>query len=299
MGTRDDDFVERLFIATNHETFLYFTNKGKVYALKVYEIPEAGPSAKGRALVNLLTLEEGEKILGMLPTRGCFDESHCLVMATREGLDQEDRHDRVRLHPHQREDRHHLPGGRRTRGRRRERGAATTSSSPRATASASPSPRSEVRSTGRTSMGVIGIRLREGDRVVEMEILRGAVVESSDEEGQGKAVAMEGDILTVTERGYGKRTPLGHYRIQGRGGYGVINIQVTAKNGPVVGGLHVHDQDEIMVITAGGQILRTPVKGISRVGRRTQGYKLITPNAGDQVAALAHVVAEEAEPEIK
>jgi len=106
---------------------------------------------------------------------------------------------------------------------------------------------------------------------------------------------MEGDILTVTERGYGKRSPLGHYRIQGRGGYGVINIQVTAKNGPVVGGLHVHDRDEIMVITAGGQILRTPVKGISRVGRRTQGYKLITPNAGDTVAAIAQMIPEEVE----
>jgi DNA gyrase subunit A len=298
MGTRDDDFVERLFIATNHETFLYFTNKGKVYALKVYEIPEASPSAKGRALVNLLTLDEGEKILGMLPTRGSFDESHCLVMATREGLIKKTVMTEF--------------ASIRTNGK-----IAITFQEGDELMSAGVSAgsdhlflatrngqcitfaESEVRATGRTSMGVIGIRLREGDRVVEMEILRGAVVESSDEEGQGKAVAMEGDILTVTERGYGKKTPLSHYRIQGRGGYGVINIQVTAKNGPVVDGLHVHDQDEIMVITAGGQILRTPVKGISRVGRRTQGYKLITPNAGDQVAALAHVVAEEAEPEIK
>ncbi len=296
MATREDDFVERLFIATNHETFLFFTNKGKVYALKVYEIPEASPSAKGRALVNLLSLEEGEKILGMLPTRGCFDESHCLVMATREGLIKKTvmtefasirANGKIAITFQEGDE---LVGAGVSAGNDHlflatRNGQCITFAE------------EEVRATGRTSMGVIGIRLRQGDRVVEMEILRGAVVESSDEEGQGKAVAMEGDILTVTERGYGKKTPLSHYRIQGRGGYGVINIQVTAKNGPVVDGLHVHDQDEIMVITAGGQILRTPVKGISRVGRRTQGYKVITPNAGDQVAALAHVVAEETEPE--
>ncbi len=296
MATREDDFVERLFIATNHETFLYFTNKGKVYALKVYEIPEASPSAKGRALVNLLNLEEGEKILGMLPTRGCFDEKHSLVMATREGLIKKTvmtefssirANGKIAITFQEGDE---LVGAG-VSGGGDHLFLATRNGQ------CIVFPEEDVRATGRTSMGVYGIRLREGDRVVEMEILRGAVVESSDEEGQGKAVAMEGDILTVTERGYGKRTPLGHYRIQGRGGYGVINIQVTTKNGPVVGGLHAHDKDEVMVITAGGQILRTPAKGISRVGRRTQGYKLITPASGDLVAAIAHVVAEEAEPE--
>ncbi len=250
---------------------------------------------RGAPCVNLLSLEEGEKILGMLPTRGCFDEQHCLVMATREGLVKKtvmtefasirtngkiaitfqegdelvgagvSDGDGPRLPRHAQRPVHRLPRGRGAAPRAARAWASSASACARATAS---------------------WRWRS---------CAGAVVESSDEEGQGKAVAMEGDILTVTERGYGKRTPLGHYRIQGRGGYGVINIQVTAKNGPVVGGLHVHDRDEIMVITAGGQILRTPVKGISRVGRRTQGYKLITPNAGDTVAAIAQMIPEEVE----
>jgi DNA gyrase subunit A len=293
MATREDDFVERLFVATNHETFLFFTNRGKVHALKVDEIPEASPSAKGRALVNLLNLGGEEKVLDLLSTRGCFDENHYLVMATREGLVKKTvmkEFESIRSNgkiaiTFQEGDElvgagissgsDHLFLGTRN-------GQCITFAE------------EEVRSTGRTSRGVIGIRLRAKDRVVEMEILSGAVVESSDEEGQGKAVEMEGDILTVTERGYGKRTPLKHYRIQGRGGYGVINIQITAKNGPVVGGMRVAGQDEIMVITAGGQILRTPVKGISRVGRRTQGFKIITPDKDDQVVAVAHMAAEEA-----
>ena len=293
MAIREDDFVERLFVATNHETFLFFTNRGKVHALKVYEIPEASPSAKGRALVNLLNLEGEEKVLDLLSTRGCFDENHYLVMATREGLVKKTvmkEFESIRSNgkiaiTFQEGDElvgagissgsDHLFLGTRN-------GQCITFAE------------EEVRATGRTSRGVIGIRLRAKDRVVEMEILSGAVVESSDEEGQGKAVEMEGDILTVTERGYGKRTPLKHYRIQGRGGYGVINIQITAKNGPVVGGMRVAEQDEIMVITAGGQILRTSVKGISRVGRRTQGFKVITPDKDDQVVAVAHMAAEEA-----
>jgi DNA gyrase subunit A len=293
MATREDDFVERLFVATNHETFLFFTNRGKVHALKVYQIPEASPAAKGRALVNLLNLEGEEKVMDLLSTRGCFDENHYLVMATREGLVKKTvmkEFESIRSNgkiaiTFQEGDElvgagissgsDHLFLGTRN-------GQCITFAE------------EEVRSTGRTSRGVIGIRLRAKDRVVEMEILSGAVVESSDEEGQGKAVEMEGDILTVTERGYGKRTPLKHYRIQGRGGYGVINIQITAKNGPVVGGMRVAEQDEIMVITAGGQILRTPVKGISRVGRRTQGFKVITPDKDDQVVAVAHMAAEEA-----
>jgi DNA gyrase subunit A len=297
MGTREDDFVERLFVATNHETFLFFTNKGKVYALKVYEIPEASPASKGRALVNLLNLEPEERVLGMLPTRGCFDEQHFLVMATREGLVKKTvmrefesirRTGKIAITFQEGDE---LVG------------AGVSSGSDHIFLATQGGmcitfPEEEVRATGRTSQGVIGIRLKNGDRVVEMEVLTGAVVESVDEEeGQGKAVAMEGDILTVTERGYGKRTPLNRYRIQGRAGTGVINLQVTAKNGPVVGGMHVREDEEIMVITAGGQILRTPVKGISRVGRRTQGFKVIVPAEGDHVAAVTHLVSENGEGE--
>jgi len=293
MTTREDDFVERLFVASTHDTFLFFTNKGKVYALKVYEIPEASTSAKGRALVNLLSLEQDEKLLGLLSTRGCFDEKHFLVLATRGGLVK-----RTVMQEFE---------SIRTTGKIAitfqegdELVAADISEGKSHVFLATRNghsivfPEDDVRPTGRTSQGVIGIRLKGEDHVVEMEVLTGAVVESSDEEGIGKAVEVEGDILTVTEKGYGKRTPLKHYRIQGRGGSGIINIQITAKNGSVVGGMYVKEGEEIMVITAGGQILRTPVKGISRVGRRTQGFKVITPSAGDHVAAIAHMALEEA-----
>ncbi|MGA9751389.1 MAG: DNA gyrase subunit A [Acidobacteriota bacterium] len=292
MGTREDDFVERLFVASTHDRFLFFTNRGKVYALKVYEIPEASASAKGRALVNLLSLDPEEKLLGLLSTRGLFDEKHCLVLATRQGLVKRtvmSEFESIRASgkiaiTFQEGD--ELVGAGISGGESHIFLATHMGQS-------IIFPEADVRPTGRTSQGVIGIRFKGDDFVVEMEVLTGSVVESSDEEGQGKAVAVEGDILTVTQRGYGKRTPLSHYRIQGRGGYGIINLQVTGKNGHVVGGLHVGEEDEIMVITAGGQVLRTPVKGISRVGRRTQGFKVITPDKDDHVAAIARLAPEE------
>ncbi len=286
MSTRGDDFVERLFVASTHDTFLFFSNLGKVYSLKVYQIPEASTAAKGRALVNLLSLEPGEKILGSLSARKCFDEEHYLILATRQGLVK-----RTVMQEFESirstgkiaitfQDGDELVGADISGGRSHvflatRKGQCIIFAE------------DEVRPTGRTSRGVIGIRLKPDDEVVEMDVLTGTVVDSADEEGQGKAVEVEGDFLTVTEKGYGKRTPLKHYRIQGRAGYGVINIQVTAKNGPVVGGIRVSDEDEIMVITAGGQILRTPVNGISRVGRRTQGFKVIRPDQDDHVAAIA------------
>jgi DNA gyrase subunit A len=292
MGTREDDFVERLFVASTHDRFLFFTNRGKVYALKVYEIPQASASAKGRALVNLLNLNPEEKILGLLSTRGLFDEKHYLVLATRQGLVKRtamSEFESIRASgkiaiTFQEGD--ELVGAGISGGESHIFLATHMGQS-------IIFPETDVRPTGRTSQGVIGIRFKGDDFVVEMEVLTGSVVESSDEEGQGKAVAVEGDILTVTERGYGKRTPLSHYRIQGRGGYGIINLQVTGKNGHVVGGLHVGEEDEIMVITAGGQVLRTPVKGISRVGRRTQGFKVISPDKDDHVAAIARLAPEE------
>jgi DNA gyrase subunit A len=293
MGTREDDFVEHLFVASTHDRFLFFTNRGKVYALKVYEIPEGGSAGKGRALVNLLSLEEGEKVLGMLAAGKLFDEKHHLVMATREGLVKKTvmaEFESIRANgkiaiTFQEGDElvgAGISGGDSHIFLATRNGQCITF------------PETDVRSTGRTSQGVIGIRLKGMDRVVEMEVLTGAVVASADEEGEGTAVQVEGAILTVTEKGYGKRTPLSHYRIQGRGGSGVINIQVTAKNGPIVGGMHVHEADEVMVITAKGQVIRTPVRGISQVGRRTQGYRVIALEKGDVVVAVAgHAGAED------
>jgi len=297
MTTRDDDFLEHLFVASNHERFLFFSNQGKVYGLKVYELPEAGTAAKGRALVNVLSLEAEEKILGILSARGCFDDAHYLVLATRKGTVKKtvmSEFDSIRANgkiaiAFKEDD--ELVGAGITDGQSHiflatRNGQCITF------------PEEDVRPMGRVSQGVIGIKLRKGDEVVEMEALTGTVVEAYDEEGAGKAVAGEGDILTVTEHGYGKRTPLAHYRIQGRAGSGIINIQLTPKNGPVVGGLRVKEDAEIVVVTAHGQLIRTPVKGISQIGRRTQGFKVISLDAGDKVVCVAqHAGGESAEGE--
>ncbi|MEW5765359.1 MAG: DNA gyrase subunit A [Acidobacteriota bacterium] len=291
MGTRDDDFVERLFVASNHDRFLFFSNLGKVYSLKVYELPEAGTAAKGRALVNLLSLEPEEKILGLLSARGCFDEVHFLVLATRNGI--------VKKTPMSEFESIRANGKIAMTFREGDElvGAGITDGRSHVFLATRAGhcitfPEDDVRPMGRTSQGVIGIRLKGADEVVEMEVLTGAVVESFDEDGAGKAVAGEGSILTVTEKGFGKRTPLSHYRIQGRAGSGIINIQTTAKNGPVVGGLHVREEDEIVVVTAQGQLIRTPVKGISEIGRRTQGFKVISLGEGDKVVSVAKHVPE-------
>ena len=299
MGTKDDDFVEHLFVASTHDRFLFFTNRGKVYALKVYQIPETGTTARGRALVNLLDTEPDEKVMGMLPARGCFDKDHYLVMATRKGLVKKtimSEFESIRTNGKiamtfndgdELVDANISEGNSHIFLATREGQCITF-------------PESDVRHTGRQSKGVIGIRLKRQDYVVGMKVLFGQVVESADDEGAGTAVEMEGEILTITSKGFGKRTPLDHYRIQGRAGTGVINIQVTSKNGLVVGSMHVKKEDEVMVITAGGQIIRTPVKGISRVGRRTQGYKVISREKGDEVVAVARfalVTGEEDLPE--
>jgi len=294
MTTRDDDFVEHLFVASNHDRFLFFSNQGKVYSLKVYELPEAGTAAKGRALANVLTLEAEEKVLGIVSARGCFDDAHYLVLATREGIVKKtvmSEFDSIRTNGKIAiafKEGDELVGAGISDGKSHifmatRNGQCITF------------PEEDVRAMGRASQGVIGIKLRKGDQVVEMEVLSGTVVESYDEEGAGKAVAGEGDILTVTEHGYGKRTPLAHYRIQGRAGSGIINIQVTAKNGPVVGGLQVREDAEIVVITAHGQLIRTPVKGISEIGRRTQGFRVITLEEGDKVVCVAKHAGVEGE----
>ena len=137
------------------------------------------------------------------------------------------------------------------------------------------------------------MKLKKGDQVEALEVLTGSIVDTTDEEGAAKALSVEGAILTVTKNGYGKRTPLEFYRIQGRGGFGIINIQVTKKNGEMVGGLRVVDKDQIMVVTAKGQLIRTKVDGISKIGRRTQGLKVISLEEGDEVVGVAKLVQDQ------
>jgi len=294
MATREDDFVEHLFVAMNKDSLLFFSNRGKIYHLKVYEIPEASPSAKGRALVNLLNLEKDEKIVSFVSARGCFDDKHFLVLATKKGVVKK------------------TPMTEYSQIRSNGKFAITFKNGDELIGVAISDGGSyiflatkggksiifneqDIRPTGRTSQGVVGMRLKNGDEVVELEVLNGTVVDTEDEEGAAKALSIEGDILTVTKNGYGKRSPLNFYRIQGRGGSGIINIMVTEKNGPMVGGLKVVDGDEIMVVTAKGQLIRTKVSGISRIGRRTQGLKIISLEEGDEVAGVARLIPEDEE----
>lgn len=294
MATREDDFVEHLFVAMNKDSLLFFSNRGKIYHLKVYEVPEASPSAKGRALVNLLNLDKDEKIVSFVSARGCFDDNHFLVLATKKGV--------VKKTPMTEYSQIRSNGKFAITFKNGDEliGAAISDGSSYIFLATKGGksiifPEEDVRATGRTSQGVVGMRLKNGDEVVELEVLNGTVIDTEDEDGAAKALSIEGDILTVTKNGYGKRSPLNFYRIQGRGGSGIINIMVTEKNGPMVGGLKVVDSDEIMVVTAKGQLIRTKVSGISRIGRRTQGLRIISLEEGDEVAGVAKLIPEEEE----
>ncbi|MCX7830390.1 MAG: DNA gyrase subunit A, partial [Acidobacteria bacterium] len=294
MATREDDFVEHLFVAMNKDSLLFFSNRGKIYHLKVYEIPEASPAAKGRALVNLLNLDKDEKIVSFVSARGCFDDKHFLVLATKKGI--------VKKTPMTEYSQIRSNGkfaitfknGDELIGAAISDGGSYIFLATRGGKSII-FPEEDVRPTGRTSQGVTGMKLKNGDEVVELEVLNGTVVDTEDEEGAAKALSIEGDILTVTKNGYGKRSPLNFYRIQGRGGSGIINIMVTEKNGPMVGGLKVIDSDEIMVVTAKGQLIRTKVSGISKIGRRTQGLRIISLDEGDEVSGVARLIPDEEE----
>jgi DNA gyrase subunit A len=270
MGTKEEDFVETLFTASTHDYLLFFTDAGKVYWLKVHEIPEAGRAAKGKAMVNLLALAGDEKVTATLPVKE-FREDHYVVMATRMGtikktelsaygnprqggiialtLDEGDKLIGVEITDGQREillgTRHGIVI------RFREE---------------------DVRPMGRTAHGVRGISLDEGNYVIGMETITPDSTAS---------------ILTVTEGGYGKRTLVSEYRLQGRAGRGIISVKVTEKNGPAVSFHQVRGSDEIMVMTAEGKILRTKVDDVREIGRNAQGVRLIDMEDTDRVVGVA------------
>ncbi|MGH7363488.1 MAG: DNA gyrase subunit A, partial [Candidatus Methylomirabilales bacterium] len=276
MVTKEEDYVEHLFVASTHSSLLFFTDRGKVLWVKVHEVPQAGRAAKGKAAVNLLQLEPGEKITTLIPIRQ-FEVDRYLMMATRRGivkktelsaygnpraggiialtLDEGDELIAVEL----------------------TRGTDAVFLGTRQ-GQAIRFKEEEVRPMGRIARGVIGISLEEGDQVVGMEI-----------------VSEGATILTVTERGYGKRTDLSEYRLQGRGGKGIINIRVTEKNGPVVSLKKVSDEDGLMMISQEGKVTRLNVRDVSVIGRATQGVRLQGLEAGDQVAAITRLVTEEGE----
>jgi DNA gyrase subunit A len=269
-GTREEDFIEHLFIASTHSYILVFTDRGRVYWVKVHEVPQGGRTAKGKAIVNLVEMSQQERVAAVLPVKE-FDDTHFIMMCTRNGtakktplsaysnprrggivaigVDGEDSLiDAV------------LTDGTQDIILQKRNGKAIRFNE------------QDVRPMGRTAYGVRGVTLEEDDAVVGMI-----------------AVKREASLLVATQNGYGKRSPISEYRITGRGGKGIISIQTTERNGPVVAALEVVPSDQVMLITRGGIVIRTKVSEISEIGRNTQGVRLINLEGGDQLIDVAKV----------
>jgi DNA gyrase subunit A len=274
MGTKEEDFVSMLFIASMHSYVMFFSGLGKVYWLKVHELPEAGRASKGRAIVNLLSLSPGETVATILPVRE-FSEGKFVVMATEQGIIK-----KTELMEYSRP----RAGGIIAIGlNERDRLIATAITTGQDEVFLSTRQgmsirfhEEDVRSMGRAATGVRGIDLEEGDALVGMDILR-----------------PQGTMLSVTEKGYGKRTAVEEYRNQSRGGKGVITLKVTEKTGPVVGVCQVADGDEAMLVTDGGKIIRMAVGEIRVIGRNTQGVRLIGLSDNERVASIARLAEKE------
>ncbi len=274
--TREEDFVEYLFVASTHSYILFFTTVGKVYWIKVHELPQAGRTARGKPIVNLLHLEEGEKVSAFLSVRE-FQEGRFVVFATQKGLvkktelmayanprstgiraialEQRDEVIGVHLTDVQQEIILSTMDGQSIRFKE-----------------------GQVRPTGRGTYGVVGMRLDKRDQVVSMEIL-----------------SLGANILTVSENGYGKRTAMEEYRFQSRGGKGIITMKTTKKTGRVVGVQQVTEDDQLMLVTYKGKIIRLRIKDIRIIGRNTQGVRLIDLESGERVVSLARLAEKDEE----
>ena len=278
MRTRDEDFVSHLFVASTHAYIMIFSDRGRAYWLKVHEIPDVGPGGKGKSIANLVSMEDGERIAAMLAVKE-FEDDKFIVMGTRRGIV--------------------------------KKTALSAFSNPRAGGiiamgveegdaviavqvtdgtgevfigtrygMAIRFPETDVRPVGRTAYGVRGISLRGEDYVVAMEVVKPG-----------------GTLLTVTERGFGKRTEIDEYRVQSRGGVGIINIATTTRNGLVVGVAYVQQGDELLLMTQQGMILRMPTDDVRAIGRATQGVTLINIEGDDKVVSIARLVEKEEEGE--
>ena len=273
--TREEDFVERLFVANTHDTVLFFSNRGKVYWVRVYELPRAARTARGRPMVNILPLEEGERISAILPMRE-VDQDGFVLMATSLGIVKKtpcadfSRPRSTGLIAVDLLDDDRLVGVAVTDGSRDVMLATSDGKLIRF-------PESDVRAMGRTARGVRGIRLGRRARVISLMI------------------ASDGLVLTATENGYGKCTPAAEYRRQGRAGQGLISIRTSRRNGAVVGADLVEGNDELMLITDGGKLVRTRVNEVSVLGRNTQGVKLISLSAGERLVGLERLVDDQEE----
>ncbi len=274
MGTRDEDFVEHLFVASTHDTFLFFTNLGKVYWRRVFEIPKSGRTGRGKAIVNLLDLAEAEKLTAILEV-STFEPGFFILMATRNGIVKKTdlmAYSRpmsigiiaLNLTPGD-----ELIAARITDGTMNVFLGSAMGKSIRFH-------ESDVRSTGRVTRGVKGMNLASGDGIVGMEVLS---------HGQ--------TLFTATENGYGKRTSIDEYPVQKRGGMGVITIKTSERNGHVVAILLVEEDDDLMLVTDSGKLIRMPIRGISVISRNTQGVKLMGMGPEEHVIGAARLAEKE------
>ncbi|MEB2345267.1 MAG: DNA gyrase subunit A [Deltaproteobacteria bacterium] len=287
METREEDFVARLFVASTHAYVLFFTNRGRVHWKKVWELPQLGRAAKGRSLANLLALAEGERVQATLPVRSFDDagreaagppdqQGGYVLLCTRHGVIKKTdlsafsnprRGGIIAIHLDSEDE---LIAAARTSGSNQVLIATRSGKSVRFE-------ETDVRPMGRAAMGVRGVSLVGDDLVVGMEILSPGAT-----------------ILSVTQNGYGKRTPLDDYRLQKRGGQGIITIRTSERNGPVIGVAQVTDDDEVMLITDGGKVLRCRVSGISTMGRATQGVTLMDLAEGEKLVSITRLAERDA-----
>jgi DNA gyrase subunit A len=279
-GTKDEDFIEKMFVANTHDYILCFSNRGRLYWLKVYNVPQGGRGARGKPIVNLLPLEEGEKINALLPVKA-FDDDHYVFMATSNGIVK-----KTPLSDFSRprtagiiavglDDKDFLIGASITDGRHdvmlfSDGGKAVRFDE------------NDVRPMGRTARGVIGMKLAQGKKLISLLVAE----DESD------------FVLTATENGYGKRTPIGEYTRHARATQGMIAIQTSERNGRVVAATLVKPDDEIMLITTGGVLIRTRVKEIRSMSRATQGVTLINLDKGETLISLQKVAETDSEEEL-
>jgi DNA gyrase subunit A len=274
METKEEDIVDDLFVASTHSFLMFFTNLGKVHWLKVHEIPEGGRQAKGKAMVNLLSLGEGESVATCVPVRDFAAGGH-VFFATKQGKVKKTE---LEAYSHPRaggiqaiglEDGDEVMTARRTDGQREVMIATKQGMIIRFA-------EEEVRAMGRGASGVRGIEVDDEDEVIAADVVQ---------EGA--------QILTVTERGYGKRTPLDEYRLQGRAGKGIIDIKTDGRNGPVVGMLQVREGDDLLVVTTKGKMIRMPAADVRSQGRNTMGVRIMDLESDDRVGSIARVDAEQ------
>jgi DNA gyrase subunit A len=276
MGTKEEDFVEQLYVTSSHDYIFFFTNKGKAYRLKAYEIPELGRAAKGMPVINLLNIEQGERIQAVIPVKDMSGEKY-IFMATKQGIVKRtslDEFSNIRkgglIALNIRED-DELIAVRLTDGKQEIIMGTKLGMSIRFS-------ETDVRAMGRTATGVKGIQLSPQDVVIDMDVVRS-----------------QADVLVVTSHGYGKRTTIEDYRAQTRGGKGIKTLNVTAKNGHIVALKVVNPEDDLMIITNSGVMIRLHIREISELGRYTQGVKLITLKDDEEVSTVARVVSSEDE----